>query len=75
MARTGKKLRRRGAVTPGPQAPEGVWTPDELMSALTSGTVAEKVALLSKFGILDKKGNLAKIYRTWGNKPSRTPEE
>jgi hypothetical protein len=59
---------------PGRQAPPRVWTPEELFLALTQGTIEEKVALLRTAGILDERGKLAKKYRSWGNKPSRTPE-
>jgi hypothetical protein len=59
---------------PGPQAPPGVWTPENLAAALAPGTLEEEVALLRVAGILDKRGDLAKKYRSWGRKASRTPE-
>jgi hypothetical protein len=75
MAKT-KKLKKPKelAPRPGPQAPPGVWTPKDLYAVLTSGTIDEKVALLQTAGILDERGELAKKYRSWGQKASRTPE-
>ena len=77
MAKTSKKTRRaaESAAEPGPQAPPGTWTPADLVAAVKRGTLDEKVALLSKFGILDENGELAKKYQSWGSKPSRTPED
>jgi hypothetical protein len=62
-------------VQPSTQAPIRAWAPDTLVAALCRGTAAEKKALLRAAGILDAKGNLAKRYRNWGTKVTRTPAE
>ncbi len=75
MARTAKPRRaKEQAARPGPQAPPGVWTPQALAAALAPGTLEEEVALLRAAGILDERGELARKYRSWGGKASRTPE-
>lgn len=56
------------------QAKTREWTTDALIKAVTSGTQEEKLDLLKKIGILTPDGNLAEKYKSWGNKPSRTPE-
>lgn len=71
MARTPKSKQQ----LPGPQAPPGVWTPAALSEALARGTLDEKIQLLRTIGILDKKGELAGKYRSWGTKVTRTSEE
>jgi len=76
MGRTTKRA-SRGAVSvqPSTQAPSGAWTPDSLVEALRRGTAEEKKALLRTAGILDAKGDLAKKYRNWGTKVTRTPAD
>lgn len=75
MARTSKPKRRtRRAPQPGPQAPPEVWTPAELLAAVRRGTIEENIELLYQIGILDKNGELARKYRSWGNKVTRAPE-
>lgn len=75
MAKTTKYRKSKELVPrPGAQAPLGVWTPKDLYAALTRGTIDEKVALLQTAGILDERGELAKKYRSWGQKASRTPD-
>lgn len=74
MAKTAKrKGSKRTTPDAGPQAPPGVWTPAELAAALARGSIDDDIALLRTSGILDQKGELAKKYRTWGRKVSRTP--
>jgi hypothetical protein len=64
MAKTSKR-----AV--GPTA--GVATaPRELAAAIRRPTLARKLELLREVGILDDKGKLAKKYRSWGTRVSRT---
>jgi hypothetical protein len=75
MVKTARPRRtKRSAVRPGPQAPPGVWTPAALAAALAPGTLEEELAVLHAAGILDERGELAKTYRSWGRKASRTPE-
>jgi hypothetical protein len=76
MAKTRKRASRTAKREPprniGPQAPAGVWTPQELLDALRKPSLAEKVKMLREVGILDSRGKLAKKYRSWGNRVSRT---
>jgi hypothetical protein len=75
MAKTVKPRRSKTRMPrPGPQAPPGVWTPEQLAAALAPGTLEQELALLRTAGILDARGELAKRYRSWGRKASRTPE-
>jgi hypothetical protein len=76
MGKTKTSVRRgkTAAPLPGRQAPRDAWTADELSAALAAGTIEEKVAFLRTAGILDERGELAKMYRSWGRKVSRTPE-
>lgn len=57
------------------QAPLGVWSPENLGQALEMGTTEEKIALLSKIGILTKDGRLARRYTSWGKVISRTADQ
>jgi hypothetical protein len=41
---------------------------------LSRGTIEEKVEMLRTVGIVDSRGELAKKYRSWGTKATRTPE-
>jgi hypothetical protein len=66
------KTRKRAPTRIGPQAPPGVWTPQELRDAIKKPSLAEKVKMLREAGILDSRGKLAKKYRSWGNRVSRT---
>jgi hypothetical protein len=50
------------------------WTPERLRKAVTAGTMAAKVDLLKRIGILEKDGTLAKRTTNWGKGPTRTPE-
>ncbi|WP_437737385.1 hypothetical protein [Sorangium sp. So ce1335] len=63
---------RRPAATPVAEEPE--WTVEALTRALTATSVDEDIALLKRAGILTKAGKLAKLYTSWGDKVSRTPE-
>jgi hypothetical protein len=74
MARTSQAkqpAKRKVAPSPRLQGPED-WTPEALLAALHCGTLEEDIALLHTIGILNKKGELARKYRTWGRKVSRT---
>jgi len=71
MARTSKK---KAPTTSGRQAPVGAWSPETLLSALKSGTDADKLEALKKAGILDASGKLTKTYKNWGSKVTRTPD-
>jgi hypothetical protein len=74
MARTAKaKASKRKVPEAGPPAPLGVWTPAELAAAIARGSIEDDIVLLRTSGILDENGELAKKYRTWGPKVSRTP--
>jgi hypothetical protein len=73
MAKT--RSRAGGANRVGPQAAPGTWTPEDLLRAIAEPSLDEKLALLRTVGILDASGKLAKRYRSWGSKVSRTPEE
>lgn len=46
--------------------------PSELAAAIRKPTLARKLELLREVGILDDKGKLAKKYRSWGTRVSRT---
>lgn len=71
MAKTSKK---KPSTALGRQAPTGAWSPEMLLSALQSGTDADKRAALEKAGILDASGKLTKTYKNWGSKVTRTPD-
>jgi hypothetical protein len=71
MAKT-RKPRAKGISR---QAPPEVWTPQELRDAISKPSLAEKIKLLREVGILDSRGKLAKKYRSWGNRVSRTQSE
>jgi hypothetical protein len=60
------------AAAPPSTGPE--WTVEALTQALQATTVDEDIALLKRAGILTKAGKLAKLYTSWGDKVSRTPE-
>jgi hypothetical protein len=66
------KTRKRGPKHIGPQAPRGVLTPQDMRDALKKPSLAEKLKMLRTAGILDSRGKLAKKYRSWGNRVSRT---
>ena len=50
------------------------WTLEAMIAVLQAPSLEEDIALLKRAGILTKKGKLAKLYTTWGDKVSRTPE-
>lgn len=66
------KKRKQAPRNIGPQAPPGVWTTEELRAAIKKPSMAEKLKMLRSAGILDSRGKLAKKYRSWGNRVSRT---
>jgi hypothetical protein len=68
MAKARKRLKRRI----GRQAPPGAWTPQELLDAINRPSREEKVKMLREIGILDARGKLARKYRSWGTRVSRT---
>lgn len=68
MAKTGK----RGAKRVGRPAAGAASAPNELAAAIRKPTLARKLELLREVGILDDKGKLAKKYRSWGTRVSRT---
>jgi hypothetical protein len=72
MARTTKKKPTPGVV--GRQAPTGAWTPDELLSAFDDRTDAQRIEALKAAGIIDASGKITKLYKSWGNKVTRTPD-
>jgi hypothetical protein len=49
-----------------------VWSPKELLDAIRRPSREEKLKMLRDVGIIDAKGELAKKYRTWGTRVSRT---
>ncbi len=68
MAKTNKRVTKRV----GRQAAAGAPAPSELAAAIRKPTLARKLELLREVGILDDKGKLAKKYRSWGTRVSRT---
>jgi hypothetical protein len=68
MARMGKRAPRRV----GRQAAPGVWAPQDLLDAIARPSTEEKIKLLREVGILDATGKLARKYRSWGKRVSRT---
>jgi hypothetical protein len=68
MAKTKSKVERSHDGIPVP------WSTAALVSVLKRHRGRkESVAALKRSGILTKDGELAKKYKSWGNKPSRTP--
>lgn len=72
MAGTSRKKAARSVV--GRQAPTGAWTPDQLLSAFQDRTAEKRVEALKLAGIIDANGQITKLYRSWGNKVTRTPD-
>jgi len=72
MAGTSRKKATRSVV--GRQAPTGAWTPDQLLSAFQDRTAEKRVEALRLAGIIDANGRITKLYRSWGNKITRTPD-
>lgn len=72
MAKTSKARSRAAAIPVGRQAPNDVWSPKDLLAALRAPSPERKQELLREGGILNSKGKLAKKYRSWGNRVSRT---
>jgi hypothetical protein len=68
MAKTSKRVTKR-VVRP---AAGVASAPSELAAAIRRPTLARKLELLREVGILDDKGKLAKKYRSWGTRVSRT---
>jgi hypothetical protein len=68
MAKTSKRTLKRV----GRQAAPGVWAPQDLLDAIARPSTEEKVKMLRDAGILDANGKLAKKYRSWGSRVSRT---
>lgn len=66
--------RAKRRIRPGPQAPDGLWSPAKMRAALLRGTKRSKIALLKEIGILDENGEVSAKYKSWGNKVTRTPE-
>ena len=76
MARTSRKKVAKEVAPPvvGRQAPTGAWTPDQLLSAFQDRTAEKRLDALRLAGIIDAKGRITKLYRSWGNKVTRTPD-
>ena len=56
----------------GRQAPNEVWTHEERLTALRSGTDEDRLQALKDAGILDENGKLTPLYaEDWGEKASR----
>ncbi len=72
-AKASKATVQRPAAAAPPAKPTE-WTVDALTQAINATSVDEDIALLKRAGILTKGGKLAKRYKSWGNKVSRTPE-
>jgi hypothetical protein len=72
MGKTSKGRSRTPPIEVGRQAPNDVWSPKELLAALKNPSQERKQQLLREGGILDSKGRIAKKYRSWGNRVSRT---
>ncbi len=69
-----ERTSRKRRIRPGPQAPDGLWSPAQMRAALLRGSKRSKIALLKEIGILDENGEVAAKYKSWGNKVTRTPE-
>lgn len=79
MARTTKSAKKARArkvpmTKAAPGAQPGDKTVEELIRVLNASSVAEDIESLKRAGILTKDGKVAKLYLSWGNKVSRTPE-
>ncbi len=72
MAKTSKK--KAAQLPVGRQAPTGAWTPDQLASVFQDRSDAKRVEALKLAGIIDDKGNITPLYKSWGNKVTRTPD-
>lgn len=68
-------MRGKKAAKPARQAPPGVWSPYDLMRALSEGSTEEKIALLTEVGIVTEDGQLSPRYKSWGDVVSRTADE
>jgi hypothetical protein len=49
------------------------WSQAALVRALRAARTGDRVAALKRIGILTRQGRLAKRYRSWGRKVTRTP--
>jgi len=73
MAKTSKSKKKR-ALSVGRQAPVGAWTPAQLLSAFDDRTDEQRIEALKATGIIDASGKITKLYKSWGNKVTRTPD-
>ena len=44
------------------------------MSVFRDRTDAQRIEALKLAGIIDEKGKITPLYRSWGNKVTRTPD-
>lgn len=73
QAPTATKPKQAAAVSePRPDRDED-WTVERMIELIRSPTVEEHVARLKRVGILTEDGEIAPLYKSWGNKVSRTP--
>jgi len=73
MARTNKGNTTR--VAAGRQAPNGAYTPQQLLAAFDHRTDEDRIEAAKGAGILDANGKLTPLYtRNWGKKVTRTPD-
>jgi len=62
----------RGDQIRSPTKPHGgLWSPQDALSAVESGTVDEDVAILKRAGILQEDGKVSQRYKRWGKNESR----
>lgn len=64
-----------GPAEVGRQAPNGAWTPEQLLSAFRDRSDAKRVEALRLAGIIDADGKVTQLYKSWGSKVTRTPED
>jgi hypothetical protein len=75
MARTSKNSKKKPSqAVVGRQAPGEAWTPDQLLAAFDNRTEDQRIGALKAAGIIDANGKLAKLYKDWGKKVTRTPD-
>ena len=58
----------------GRQASNEVYTVEQMRAVLRNMTNEERILTAKSAGIIDENGQLTELYKSWGDKPSRTPE-
>lgn len=65
--------RKRATAIARAQEQAAEWTPARLRSAVTEGTLEQKLSVLRRIGIVDEDGKLSKRATDWGSRPTHTP--